>query len=239
MKGKGVQHIFSKVPETYEWVNHVLTCGLDIIWRKQAVRLATKGGGRRWIDLCTGTGETASYLCRKAKNKPSVYATDFSMPMLKKATEKSESRNIRFLISDIRRLPFSDNTFDLMTISFATRNINLSRDILLKTFEELHRVLNPGGLLVNLETSQPSSVWIRTAFHGFVKRFVIPLGSRISGSQAGYTYLARTIPRFYPAETLAHIMQQAGFKDVRFKKRMFGVVATHQGSKQNRSIRSD
>ena len=231
MKGKGVQHIFSKVPETYEWVNHVLTCGLDIIWRKQAVRLATKAGGRRWIDLCTGTGETASYLCRKAKNKTSVYATDFSMPMLKKATEKFESRNIRFLISDIRRLPFSDNIFDLMTISFATCYIKINSDILLKTFEEFHRVLNPGGLLVNLETSQPSSALIRTAFHGFVKRFVIPLGSRISGSLAGYTYLARTIPRFYPAETLAHIMQQAGFKNVRFKKQLFGVVAIHQGNK--------
>ena len=88
---KGIRNIFSEVPETYELVNHILTGGLDILWRKQAVKIAVKAGGTRWIDVCTGTGEMASYLCRLAKKETTVYAADFSFPMLKKATQKPES----------------------------------------------------------------------------------------------------------------------------------------------------
>jgi len=228
---KAIRNIFSEIPETYELVNHILTFGLDILWRKRAVNIAVKSGGDRWIDVCTGTGETASYLCRFAKNGTEVYAADFSLPMLREAKEKPEGGCIKFLLSDVENLPFSDNTFDLITISFATRNINRNRNILIRTFKEFHRILKINGHFVNLETSQPPFSIIRRIFHRYVKLFVLPVGSRISGSKSGYAYLANTIPRFYGAQELKNIMHQAGFKDIRIKKLMSGVAAIHQGTK--------
>jgi demethylmenaquinone methyltransferase/2-methoxy-6-polyprenyl-1,4-benzoquinol methylase len=133
---KAIRNIFSEIPETYELVNHILTFGLDVLWRKRAVKIAVKSGGARWIDVCTGTGETASYLCRFAKNGTEVYAADFSLPMLREAKEKPEGGCIKFLLSDVENLPFSDNTFDLITISFATRNINRNQNILIRTFKD-------------------------------------------------------------------------------------------------------
>ncbi len=228
---KLLRNIFSEVPETYELVNHVLTFGLDILWRKRAVKIAVKSGGNLWIDVCTGTGEMASYLCRFAKNGTKVYAADFSLPMLRKAKEKPEGGCIKFLLSDVENLPFPDYTFDLITISFATRNINRNRNTLIRTFKEFHRILKVNGHFVNLETSQPSFSIIRRIFHKYVKLFVTPIGSRISDSKSGYAYLANTIPWFYRAEELTNIMHQAGFIDIRIKKLMFGVAAIHQGVK--------
>jgi demethylmenaquinone methyltransferase/2-methoxy-6-polyprenyl-1,4-benzoquinol methylase len=231
MMNKAIRNIFSEVPETYELVNHILTGCLDILWRRRAVKFAVQAGGTRWIDVCTGTGETASYLCSLANKETDVYAADFSFPMLKKATEKPEASSIKFLLSDVNNLPFPDEAFDLITISFATRNINLSRDTLIGTFKEFHRILREGGHFINLETSQPSSSLVRKVLHKYANWFVMPIGSRVSGSKSGYAYLANTIPRFYPAEELKGIMSQAGFKDIRVKTLMFGVAAIHQGIK--------
>ena len=120
---KGVQKIFSEVPKTYELINHILTLGFDILWRRKAVRIATHIDGNMWIDMCTGTGETVRYLRAFATNKSHIFATDFSLPMLAEAVSKSSDKGINFLASDVQKLPFDDNTFDLITISFATDQI--------------------------------------------------------------------------------------------------------------------
>ncbi|MGC9365365.1 MAG: class I SAM-dependent methyltransferase, partial [Fidelibacterota bacterium] len=126
----GIQKIFTEIPKTYELVNHILTLGFDVLWRKKAVKIAVKQGGSHWLDVCTGTGETANYLAEKADKETTVYAVDFSLPMLTEATIKPNGKRIHFTLSDVRQLPFPDNTFDLITISFATRNINTSRNAL-------------------------------------------------------------------------------------------------------------
>jgi demethylmenaquinone methyltransferase/2-methoxy-6-polyprenyl-1,4-benzoquinol methylase len=226
-----VQSVFSQVPATYELVNHILTLGLDIVWRKRAARVAALAGGREWADMCTGTGEMAVYLNRLAPKGTKIHAIDFSGPMMAEAAKKPEAEHINFVVSDIKALPFSDESFDLITMSFATRNINLSKDVLIQSFAEFYRVLKPGGRFVNLETSRPSFLPVRICFHLYVKLFVGPIGSRISGSRTGYAYLANTIPRFYDAEELADIMYQTGFQKVTFKKLLFGVAAIHQGMK--------
>jgi demethylmenaquinone methyltransferase / 2-methoxy-6-polyprenyl-1,4-benzoquinol methylase len=228
---KGVQKIFGEVPQTYELVNHVLTFGMDVICRRRAARIAAEGGGIRWLDVCSGTGEMAANLVRLSRNGTSVFAADFSLPMLSKATEKKESDRITFVIADVKTLPFPDNSFDLITISFATRNINIDRDILIEHLKEFHRVLRPGGRFVNLETSQPRFSWMRRLMHLYVKLAVKPIGSGISGSKAGYAYLSHTIPRFYQPEEFAEIIQQAGFGKVTYKKMFGGVIAVHKGIK--------
>ena len=116
-------------------------------------------------------------------------------------------------------------------MSFAARNINLSREILVQSFAEYYRVLKPGGQFVNVETSQPSVRLIRKCFHTYIKLSVKVIGGRISKSKDAYTYLATTIPRFYPAEELADIMRQAGFEKVTFQKYLFGAVAIHRAGK--------
>jgi demethylmenaquinone methyltransferase/2-methoxy-6-polyprenyl-1,4-benzoquinol methylase len=173
----------------------------------------------------------ASYLCRSALPGAKVYAVDFSLPMLEEATAKPGGNDIRFLLADIGDLPFLDDTFDLITISFATRNINLTEQTLIRTFREFHRVLKVGGHFVNLETSQPSSPLVRRVFHEYVRLFVTPIGRAVSGSGSAYAYLAHTVPRFYHAEELASILVRAGFRNVRTRRLTFGVAAIHQGTK--------
>jgi demethylmenaquinone methyltransferase/2-methoxy-6-polyprenyl-1,4-benzoquinol methylase len=180
----------------------------------------------------------AANLLRSAKNGTRIYAADFSAPMFGKAREAPECAGVEFVLCDVKRLPFPDDTFDLATIAFATRNINLSRNKLAATFREFHRVLKPGGRFVNLETSQPSSGIVRSLFHLFIRLLVKPVGGLISGSGRSYAYLSTTIPRFYPPEELMGIMKQAGFEDggihrmsCGIHRMSCGIVAVHQGVK--------
>jgi demethylmenaquinone methyltransferase/2-methoxy-6-polyprenyl-1,4-benzoquinol methylase len=228
-----IQEVFSpQVSITYELVNHILTFGHDALWRRKAAGIAAASGGTQWADMCTGTGEMAVCLSRLAPPETTVYAVDFSVPMLNVARKKPGAKNIAFVVSDVKTLEFPDDSLDLITIAFATRNINLKRDALIQTFAEFCRVLKPGGRIINLETSQPSSRLIRCVFHAYVKLFVKPVGGLISGSYKGYAYLKHTIPRFYPPEELCDIMSQAGFTSVTYRKLMFGIAAIHQGVKQ-------
>jgi demethylmenaquinone methyltransferase/2-methoxy-6-polyprenyl-1,4-benzoquinol methylase len=227
----GIKKMFAQVPETYEVVNHVLTLGLDTIWRKRAARLAATGGGSRWLDVCSGTGEMAVYLSRLAGRGTTVFASDFCKPMLDRAREKRNAAGILFALGDTRFLPFKDNSFDLVTISFATRNINVTSEHLVDCLREFHRILRPGGRFVNLETSQPRSGLIRALVHFYVRTFVAPIGAAISRSKAGYSYLSRTIPRFYEAEEFQEIIRSSGFRRVDFKRLVFGVAAIHEAVK--------
>jgi demethylmenaquinone methyltransferase/2-methoxy-6-polyprenyl-1,4-benzoquinol methylase len=141
-------------------------------------------------------------------------------------------RNLsKTLAADIKDLPFEDATFGLITMSFATRNINLNKDALIRSLGEYCRVLKPGGQFVNLETSQPPLWPVRKCFHAYIRLFVKAIGSRVSGSRTAYAYLASTIPRFYSAEELADVMRQAGFEKVTFRWCLFGAVAIHQAFK--------
>jgi len=228
-----VEKIFSpKVSRTYEFVNHVLTFGCDVLWRRRMTRLAASGGGSEWADLCTGTGETAMYLRRLAPEGITVHAVDFSRAMMAEAMKKPEGKGIDFIVADVKELPFEDNSLDLITMSFATRNINLSRDVLTKTFAEYCRVLKPGGRFLNLETSQPPNRLVRMVMHAFVKVLVGPVGALLSGARPAYAYLSHTIPRFHSAEELACILQDAGFGNVSCRRLLLGVAAIHESVKQ-------
>ncbi len=228
---KRIQEIFSEVPDTYELVNRVLTLGFDRFWRRRAAKLAVSLGGRRMIDVCSGTGETALYVKHYAGNGARIFAADFSSPMLRKAIAKKRSDAIVFLLSDVGQLPLIDNSFDVITISFATRNINLNREALLRCFREFRRILAPGGSFINLETSQPSSGLFRALVHFYVRLLVRPIGTALSGSKAGYRYLSRTIPRFYTMDQLRTLLIEAGFTEVNAEKLLFGVAAIHHAKK--------
>ncbi len=224
----GVQKIFSEAAQTYEMINHLLTFGLDALFRMKAASLASKIDGWRWLDVCSGTGEMAAAMYRHAKSKPQIISSDFSMDMLWKAKEKPEFDYISQSLADSGTLPFKDSSFDLLTISYATRNLNPTIDHLLSYLKEFRRVLKPGGLFINLETSQPRSSIVRHLFHTYIRLFVKRLGVLISGSKSGYAYLSYTVPRFHNAKKFAKIIRLAGFRDVRVHSFLFGTFAIHQ-----------
>lgn len=228
---KGVQKIYSEVAETYEWVNHVLTCGLDMRWRRKGAKAASRAGGLMWLDVCSGTGEMVSALKRHKKPGGMIVSADFSREMLAKSRSRNSGPGCSFVLSDAKRMPFPDSTFDLVTISFATRNIDSNRERLLSYLREFHRLLKPGGLFVNVETSQPSLSLLKRLFHLYIRLFVQRIGFLISGSRSGYAYLAHTIPRFYGAAELSSILLKAGFVHAPFKRLFLGIAAIHTAVK--------
>jgi len=228
---KGINIIYSEVAPTYELINHVMTFGLDIYWRKKTVKLAVKNSGCLWLDMCSGTGEMVKYLSKKTNPRRWIAAVDGSLPMLLLAKKKSSSKKILFSLADAGNLPFSDDTFDLIIIGFAARNLNFNTNMFLNYLMEFRRILKPGGIFLNLETSQPTITWIKKFFHGYVRSVVKPLGYLISGSKAGYAYLSHTIPRFYDARELSSLLIQAEFRDINYKSLFLGIAAIHTAVK--------
>jgi len=229
---KGVQKIYVEVAHTYEMINHIITLGLDILWRKKAARIASQKGGSLWMDICSGTGEMARYLSALSDDDVTIFAVDFSFPMLKKLMEKGGNALELFpVIAEAGVLPFPDESFDLLTISFATRNLNPKKEILQSYMKEFSRVLKPGGHFVNLETSQPSFKIMRGLFHFYVKKIVKPLGWILSGSKSGYGYLSFTIPRFFGPYEFSQILLKSGFSEVDYRRFLFGISALHVAKK--------
>jgi demethylmenaquinone methyltransferase/2-methoxy-6-polyprenyl-1,4-benzoquinol methylase len=228
---KGVQRIYTEVAETYESINHVLTFGLDILWRKKALRAITPAGDQRWLDVCSGTGEMTQILSQKANASTIIYSLDFSFPMLSRAMKKKYKHAVHFTMADVAHLPFPDATFDLITISFSIRNLNMNRDELMAHLQEFYRILKPGGQFLNLETSQPSSKFLRNIFHLYIRKIVLPVGSYLSGSRAGYGYLAYTVPRFYPPEEFSALILESGFSKVRHRSTFLRFAAIHLATK--------
>lgn len=228
---KKIENIYSEVVGTYETVNHVLTFGLDRAWRRRTARLSARPGGSRWLDVCSGTGEMAENLIRLAPKNVHLTAVDGSASMLAAAKQKPSLKPISLCVSDVDRLPFPSASFDLLTISFATRNINPDRQGLSSYLKEFHRVLKPGGYFINLETSQPRNPFVKQLFHLYIRIAVKPVGIFFSGSRAGYDYLAYTLPRFYSAPELSELIESAGFDRVEYQRLFWGVAAIHSGMK--------
>jgi demethylmenaquinone methyltransferase / 2-methoxy-6-polyprenyl-1,4-benzoquinol methylase len=223
-----LREIFSGLASTYEKVNHALTLGLDIPWRRRAAKAAARWGGSLWLDVCSGTGDMARELRKRAASGTRIVALDFCRPMLDcSASRPPAAGAFEFVLADAAILPFPAATFDLVTVAFATRNLNLSREALTRTCQGFHRVLKPGGRYVNVETSQPRLRPVRFLFRAYVKAFVLPVGRRLSGRGPGYAYLSESIPEFYAAEELAGILREAGFSRVTFRRLLFGAAAYH------------
>jgi demethylmenaquinone methyltransferase / 2-methoxy-6-polyprenyl-1,4-benzoquinol methylase len=223
-----LREIFAGLAPTYERVNHALTLGLDVSWRRRAARDAARGGGALWLDVCSGTGDMARQLARRAAPGARIVALDFCKPMLDLAAARPpEGVGLDFVLADASRLPFPDAVFDLVTVAFATRNLNLSRAALAAAFGEFHRALRPGGRYVNVESSRPRFRIVGFFFRAYVRIVVRAVGRRLSGTEPGYDYLSTSIPEFYPPEELAAILRDAGFSRVSFRRLLFGAAAIH------------
>ena len=223
--------MFTSVAPTYRAANRALTFGLDGYWRRQAARRALRGAPATALDECTGTGEMASLLRRMSRGKTMVTGVDFNAAMLHEAERRHAGDGIVFRRGNATTLPFSDASFDVVTISFALRNLNVSADRFVACLRECHRLLRPGGHLVTVETTQPPNPVVRWIVHRYVGMIVPRLGARISGSRAAYAYMASTIPRFHGAPEFAAILRNAGFGRVVYTYLTLGLVAIHEAVK--------
>jgi len=234
---EGIRLLFSVVPKTYEVINHILTFGLDTRWRNRAVAIACREPASRILDCCSGTGEFAAAIDRRFQSQSLIVAGDFSSEMIHFLKHKRVSANLKCVLMSAEHLPFTDNTLDLVSISFGVRNINRSNVAFRQCLEELVRILRPGGRCILVETSQPDSGFIRMLFHFYTRLFVERIGYLLSGSKAPYTYLSRTIPAFYNRNQLSSILESAGFRRVRSYPLTLGIACIHEAKKPNPDFR--
>ncbi|MFP4690469.1 MAG: ubiquinone/menaquinone biosynthesis methyltransferase [Bacteroidales bacterium] len=223
-----LQKMFQAVPPSYDRINRLLTFGIDEYWRKKAAKRLLSGNPARVLDLCTGTGDLALHLRKKAKPETTVLALDFSEPMLDFARSKASGQklnDIEFIHGDAANMPFDDNSLDGIGIAFAFRNLTYKNPDRARFLNEILRVLRPGAPLIAVDTSQPDSPLIRKLLHAYMKYITGPVGGRLSGHRSAYRYLAHSAIDYYTAPDLKRIILEAGFKSADYIHFLTGVTA--------------
>ena len=223
--------MFTAIPRHYDLVNHIITCGLDNRWRREAARECLASQPIRVLDLCCGTGDLIIYLARLTENKMQLAAVDYSQLMLEIAVKKAEPlakrRGLAFIRGDAASLPFPDEYFDCVGISFAFRNLTYKNPFLPSYLTEILRVLCAGGSFVIVETCQPRSKLLRKLFHLYLRWFVSKVGTLISGNRSAYYYLAESAARFYTSEELKELLLTAGFRQMSFRPLFLGAIGLY------------
>ncbi len=227
-----VRSMFDAVAARYDFLNHLLSAGLDRSWREVLSRRVAEvlNPSPTLLDLCCGTGDQAFSL-QGAVRGACVTGADFSLPMVDLARRKAGRRGGRgpaFLGGDAMRLPFRDGTFDAATVSFGLRNL-ADYDAGLC---EMARVVRPGGGVYVLEFQMPTAPVIRDAYGFYFRRVLPAVGAFISRSpDRAYSYLPDSVMKFPGPEALARKMEEAGLKSVSYDLLTFGTVALHCGTK--------
>jgi demethylmenaquinone methyltransferase/2-methoxy-6-polyprenyl-1,4-benzoquinol methylase len=210
--------MFDRIAPVYDVMNRVMTVGLDVRWRRLAAESVVRRGDRV-LDAACGTGDLA--IADRKAGAGKVTGLDFSEAMLARARKKAP---LEWVQGDMLALPFADATFDAATVGFGLRNV---ADLELG-LRELRRVLRPGGRLAILEITQPRGA-LRPFFSLWFDRVVPLLGKVLPGGSA-YSYLPASVKRFPDAETLARLLRDCGFGDVRFRLLAGSIVALHTGT---------
>jgi len=227
-----LHRVFTTVPPRYDLINHLMTLGKDIGWRRTAAKECLANSPERVLDLCCGTGDLALTIASLGSRRARVLGIDYSGPMLAKAAEKAAlagTPETRFICGDIAALPFPGDCFDSVGTSFAFRNLTYQNPLATRYLAEVLRVLKKGGRFVVVESSRPPerARLVRWVHQAFVRHFVFRLGWLISGSKESYAYLADSVSHYYNAEELQALLLGAGFSRVSFARLFWGAAAVH------------
>jgi len=228
-----VREMFTQIAPRYDLLNHLLSFQLDRLWRARAancLRPTLEGKFPLVLDLCCGTGDLGIALAERFT--PQVIGADFALPMLVRAKEKSATlrgknlvqlRRPKFVEADALCLPFADSSFDLVTSAFGFRNLaNYEAGL-----REIHRILKPGGTIAILEFTEPPDNVFGNLYRWYFRSVLPRVGGWLSGDPTAYTYLPKSVSRFFRPPELASLMSDLGYQSVAFKVWTFGTVALH------------
>lgn len=228
-KEEKVAEVFHSVASKYDVMNDVMSFGIHRLWKRTMIELTGARKGQKALDLAGGTGEIAMKVAKRVGDSGHVVLSDINSSMLeegkKRVINSGFINNISFELINAEEIPFPDNTFDLVTISFGLRNVTDK----LKALKEMQRVIKPGGRLVVMEFSKTNNPAL-TKLYDFYSFSALPfMGKIIANDEESYRYLAESI-RMHPGqETMKSMMLEAGFDEVEYKNLTGGIVAIHRG----------
>ncbi len=228
-KKEQVATMFNNIAKTYDFLNHFLSLGIDIIWRKKAIAELKEVQPKLILDVATGTGDFAFEAL--SLNPDKIIGVDISQGMLDIADEKiqkrKESKRFEVRLGDSEKLLFDDNTFDAVTVSFGVRNFeNLDKGL-----TDMHRVLKPGGKAVILEFSNPKKFPIKQFYQFYSFKLLPTFGKLFSNDAKAYTYLPESVKAFPDGNDFLTRLSNAGFTQTKCKTLGFGICSIYTGIK--------
>ena len=229
---ESIRNLFNNIAPTYDLLNHLLSLGRDLYWRKMAVR-EFKGFNGWMLDIATGTGDVMIEMIRQEDHERNVFGLDFSEPMIRRAREKLSKkgliRKVGLGLGDALSLPFRENTFSGSMIAFGLRNVVEKEQDL----SEMVRVVRPGGKVVILEFTFPQKGLMRRLYPVYFKRILPRIGGLISGDRSAYTYLPESVLHFRYAEEYEGLMRKSGLANVLSRQLTGGVASIISGMKKD------
>ena len=224
-----VAKMFDNIAGSYDFLNHFLSLGIDILWRKRAVREIGKISPKTILDIATGTGDLA--LEASVLKPTKIVGIDISEGMLdvgrKKMKKKGLDSMIKLQFGDSENLPFEDNSYDAVIAGFGVRNF----EDLSKGLSEMHRVMSKGGKLAILEPAEPTTFPFKQLYSLYFKRILPFVGKLVSKDNAAYTYLPESVAAFPSGHAFLKELEIAGFKHPQHIKLTFGVAALYTATK--------
>lgn len=229
-KKEQVATMFNNISRTYDFLNHFLSLGIDIIWRKKAIAELRKDRPRHILDVATGTGDFAFEAIRML-NPEKVTGVDISAGMLEIAAEKIKKRGLEskfeVRLGDSEKLLFADNNFDAVTVAYGVRNF----ENLEKGLADMHRVLKPGGKAVILEFSKPRVFPVKQLYNFYFNYITPAIGKIFSKDNSAYKYLPESVAAFPDRERFTGLMEKVGYRETKFRPLAFGICSIYTGIK--------
>ncbi|MES2826556.1 MAG: bifunctional demethylmenaquinone methyltransferase/2-methoxy-6-polyprenyl-1,4-benzoquinol methylase UbiE [Bacteroidota bacterium] len=229
-KKEQVADMFNKISGTYDFLNHFMSFGIDIIWRKKAIAELKALNPKVMLDVATGTGDFA-FEAIKMLQPAQIIGVDISEGMLEVARRKINERKLGHVFTvqkgDSEGLTFEDNYFDAITVAFGVRNY----ENLEKGLADMYRVLKPGGKIVILEFSKPRAFPVKQGYNFYFKHITPLLGKLFSKDQRAYEYLPESVAAFPDGDEFNSLMNKVGFKQTKDRRLTFGISAIYTGIK--------
>jgi len=229
-KGERIREMFDTIAPRYDFLNRLLSLGIDQRWRRFAVKQIRCSAGGRILDVATGTGDVALAIAATTPDTVTVTGVDFSPQMVALGVEKVKNSpyaaRIKLQVAPCEAIPFADGTFDSATIAFGIRNV-VDR---LCGLTEMARVLKPGGRIVILEFSNPESKTFK-ALYNFYFLKVLPVVGGLFSTFSAYKYLPDSVLEFPPREEFKRTMAAAGFRNIVHHDLTFGIATVYVGEK--------